>query len=203
MQQNSNEIKDRMLRSAARMWGGNDVISEPSFDPLVGMLISACAFELENISREIEETRLRVSEKVIDMMVPDVNSGVLAAHALAAAAFSAAVVIGNDVIKIVVGVTAGSQPGHARKLRARRAGRLRTAATGTSEAVNGAVAPVGAALRIEFFAAFTGFIRRRRLGGRGATGDREQRHRGSASGQQRADACQETAPGAGLGHPAG
>lgn len=85
MQQNSNEIKDRMLRSAARMWGGNDVISEPSFDPLVGMLISACAFELENISREIEETRLRVSEKVIDMMVPDVNSGVLAAHALAAA----------------------------------------------------------------------------------------------------------------------
>ncbi len=85
MQQNSNEIKDRMLRSAAKMWGGNDVISEPSFDPLVGMLISACAFELENISREIEETRLRVSEKVIDMMVPEVNSGVLAAHALAAA----------------------------------------------------------------------------------------------------------------------
>lgn len=81
--QNSNEIKDRMLRSAAKMWGGNDLISEPSFDPLVGMLISACAFELENISREIEETRLRVSEKVIDMMVPDVNSGVLAAHALA------------------------------------------------------------------------------------------------------------------------
>lgn len=85
MQQNSNEIRDRMLRSAAKMWGGNEVISEPSFDPLVGMLMSACAFELENISREIEETRLRVAEKIIDMMVPDVNSGVLAAHALATA----------------------------------------------------------------------------------------------------------------------
>lgn len=82
MQDNSNEIRDRMLRSASIMWGGNETVSEPSFDPLVGMLVSACAFEIENVSREIEETRLRVSEKLIDMMVPDVNSGVLAAHAL-------------------------------------------------------------------------------------------------------------------------
>lgn len=82
MGENINEIKNRMWRSAAQMWGGSEAVSEKSFDPLVGMLISACSFELESISRDIEETKLRVSEKLIDMMVPDVNSGILAAHAL-------------------------------------------------------------------------------------------------------------------------
>lgn len=82
MGENRSEIKDRMWRSAAQMWAGSEAVSEQSFDPLVGMLISACSFELENISRDIDETKLRVSEKLIDMMVPDVNTGILASHAL-------------------------------------------------------------------------------------------------------------------------
>lgn len=82
MGENRNDIKDRMWKSAAQMWGSSEPISDQSFDPLVGMLISACSFELENISRDIAETKVRVSEKLIDMMVPDANTGIAASHAL-------------------------------------------------------------------------------------------------------------------------
>ena len=45
---NQDRIRDRILRRASRMWGYNESETENSFDPLVGLLISACASELEN-----------------------------------------------------------------------------------------------------------------------------------------------------------
>lgn len=85
MHETSDQIKDRMLKLAARMWTGEEYLPEASFDPLVGMLLSACASELSAISGEVEESRLRVTERLIDMMVPEVNAGVLPAHALSTA----------------------------------------------------------------------------------------------------------------------
>src|SRR5262249_58768362 len=74
----------------------------------------------------------------------------LGALALAAQAerLAAAVVVRDDVVPAVARMPAGADPGHRRHLRSRRAGVLRAAAAGAQEAVDGAVAPVGAARRI-------------------------------------------------------
>lgn len=38
---NQDRIKDRILRRASRLWGYNELESENSFDPIVGLLLSA------------------------------------------------------------------------------------------------------------------------------------------------------------------
>jgi hypothetical protein len=85
MNENSENIKERMFRKAARLWGLPDYDNESEFDPLVTMLISACASEIENISREVHETQIRVTEKLIEIMSPEINMGVLPSHSLACA----------------------------------------------------------------------------------------------------------------------
>ena len=46
---NQDRIKDRILRRASRLWGYNELESENSFDPIVGLLLSAIASELERL----------------------------------------------------------------------------------------------------------------------------------------------------------
>ncbi len=85
MNENSEHIKERMFKRAARAWGLQDYENESEFDPLVTMLISACASELENVSREVHETQIRVTEQLIEIMSPEINMGVLPSHCLATA----------------------------------------------------------------------------------------------------------------------
>ena len=47
---NQDRIKDRILRRAARMWGYSELEAETSFDPIVSLLLSASAAELEKLS---------------------------------------------------------------------------------------------------------------------------------------------------------
>src|SRR6185312_11099378 len=97
-----------------------------------------------------------------------------------------AVVVRNDVVVAVAGVVAGAHPGHRRGLRARRAALHRAAAATAQEAVDGAVAPVLAGLRIARVGRATG-----RRSWRLAARHRQQRYGGSAE-QQRAEAAEET-----------
>jgi hypothetical protein len=79
---NQERIKDRILRRAARMWGYNELEAETSFDPIVGLLLSACAAELEKLGFELESSRSRIIERVLEVMFPEEVSGVIPARAL-------------------------------------------------------------------------------------------------------------------------
>ena len=71
-----------MIKNAAHMWGvaANEI--EMSFDPIVALLISACASEIEKISGEVDESQTRVTEKVIQLMTPETINGPRLAHAI-------------------------------------------------------------------------------------------------------------------------
>lgn len=82
MMMNQDRIKDRILRKASRMWGYNELESETSFDPIVGLLLSACASELEKLGFELESSRSRIIERVLEVMFPEEVSGVVPARTL-------------------------------------------------------------------------------------------------------------------------
>jgi len=79
---NQDRIKDRILRRAARMWGYNELEAETSFDPIVGLLLSATASELEKLSFELESSRSRIIERILEIMFPEEVSGVVPARSI-------------------------------------------------------------------------------------------------------------------------
>ncbi|WP_241491399.1 type VI secretion system baseplate subunit TssF [Lacinutrix mariniflava] len=82
MKNTKEQIKNRMLKKAATLWGvpANEI--EMSFDPLVALLISACASEIEKISGEINESQTRITEKIIQLMTPETVYGPKPAHSI-------------------------------------------------------------------------------------------------------------------------
>ncbi len=83
MNENSKEqIKNRMLKKAATLWNvpANEI--EMSFDPVISLLLTACAAEIEKISGEIDESRTRITEKIIQLMTPSSIFGPKPAHAV-------------------------------------------------------------------------------------------------------------------------
>lgn len=78
-------IKSKMLKNVARLWGYTETEAESNFDPLVSMLLGACATELEKISGEIHSSRARVMERLVQLLSPDTLTGALPAHAVASA----------------------------------------------------------------------------------------------------------------------
>jgi hypothetical protein len=85
VQESRNQIKARLLKNASRTWGYTETESENNFDPLVSMLMTACAAELEKISGEIQASRARVLERLVQLLSPDALTGVIPAHAVATA----------------------------------------------------------------------------------------------------------------------
>ena len=64
------QIKERLLKRAAKQWGYNDVELENVFDPIVNLLFDVCAKELEKISNEIFSSRRRMTERLVDILTP-------------------------------------------------------------------------------------------------------------------------------------
>ncbi|WP_449399651.1 type VI secretion system baseplate subunit TssF [Chryseobacterium wanjuense] len=79
---NQERIKDRILRRAARLWGYNELEPETSFDPIVSLLLSSVASELEKLGFELENSRSRIIERVLEVMFPEEVSGVIPARTL-------------------------------------------------------------------------------------------------------------------------
>lgn len=75
-------IKDRVLKRAARSWGFSDVEMESSFDPVVAMMLNALSYELEKIAHELEDSKTRVVERVLEIMFPEVTAGAKPARAI-------------------------------------------------------------------------------------------------------------------------
>ena len=76
------EIKDRLIRRAADQWGVDDMEIEYSFDPIVGILFDACAHEFERISETIKTSRTKVTERLVDLLTPEISVAAKPAHAI-------------------------------------------------------------------------------------------------------------------------
>ena len=76
------EIKDRLIRRAAETWGVDEMEIEFSFDPIVGILFDACAHEFERISDTIKTSRTKVTERLVDLLTPEISVTAKPAHAV-------------------------------------------------------------------------------------------------------------------------
>ena len=63
-------VKTRMLRRAADLWGYAETDLD-SFDPLVALLIEACAVEFERIAVEIGNTQSRLLDRLAQVLHPE------------------------------------------------------------------------------------------------------------------------------------
>jgi hypothetical protein len=82
MQENKTQIKSRMMRTVAKVWGHPETEAETAFDPLVGMLLSVNAAEFERVSNDIHQSNTRVLQQMVQLLAPDALTGPLPAHAL-------------------------------------------------------------------------------------------------------------------------
>ncbi len=71
-----------MLKKAAQLWGIPASEIDVSFDPIVSILITACAAEIEKISAEVNDSQTRITEKIIQLMTPETIFGSRPAHAI-------------------------------------------------------------------------------------------------------------------------
>jgi len=76
------EIKDRLIRRAAETWGVDDIEVEYSFDPIVSILFDACSHEFERISDEIKSSRTKITERLVDLLTPEVAVSAKPSHAI-------------------------------------------------------------------------------------------------------------------------
>ncbi|WP_244542953.1 type VI secretion system baseplate subunit TssF [Aquimarina amphilecti] len=71
-----------MIKKAASLWGVSPNEIESSFDPVVSLLIGACASEIEKISGEIDNSQTRITERLIQLMTPETLYGSRPAHGI-------------------------------------------------------------------------------------------------------------------------
>ncbi|WP_062061871.1 type VI secretion system baseplate subunit TssF [Aquimarina longa] len=83
--ENKTQVKNRMIKKAASLWGVSPNEIESSFDPIVSLLIGACASEIAKISGEINNSQTRVTERLLQIMTPETLYGARPAHAIAVA----------------------------------------------------------------------------------------------------------------------
>ena len=77
-------IKSRLTRQAAELWGYGEADLD-AFDPLVNLLLEACAVEFEKIGQELHATQSRLIERLAALLNPDVVDAPHPAHAVAQA----------------------------------------------------------------------------------------------------------------------
>jgi len=81
-QLSKDQIKDRLLKRAAKQWGYTDLELENVFDPIVNLLFDVCAKELEKISNEIFSSRRRMTERLVDILTPTASAKATPARAI-------------------------------------------------------------------------------------------------------------------------
>jgi hypothetical protein len=93
-------VKSRLTRQAAEFWGyaENDL---DGFDPLVQLLLEACAVEFEKMGQELQHTQHRLLERLATLLNPDVVDIAQPAHAIAQARAREATVALPDTAQFV------------------------------------------------------------------------------------------------------
>jgi hypothetical protein len=77
-------VKSRLTRQAAELWGYGEADLD-AFDPLVHLLLEACAVEFEKVGQELHNTQYRLIERLATLLNPDVVDAPRPAHAVAQA----------------------------------------------------------------------------------------------------------------------
>lgn len=77
-------VRSRLARQAAELWGYTETDLD-GFDPLVQLLLEACAVEFEKLGQELQHTQLRLLERLATLLNPEVVDLALPAHAIAQA----------------------------------------------------------------------------------------------------------------------
>lgn len=77
------DIKNRMLRKAAELWGvpANEI--KDHADPLVHLILTACAAEIEQLSLEVKESQNHITDRLMQLLTPETVFDVKPAHAIA------------------------------------------------------------------------------------------------------------------------
>ena len=102
-------IKSRLTRQAAELWGYGEADLD-GFDPLVHVLLEACAVEFEKVGQELYSTQYRLVERLATLLNPDVVDAPRPAHAVAQArARETVVVLPNDAQFVFAPPTVGRQ----------------------------------------------------------------------------------------------
>lgn len=78
----NNRIKDSILKRASQMWGYSDLESENSFDPVLELLLTAFASELEKLEFEQLHSQTRITERILEVLFPSQITGVVPAQTL-------------------------------------------------------------------------------------------------------------------------
>ena len=79
---NKEAIASRMFRNAARFWGLNDTNMD-NFDPLVRLLVEACAVEIYRLDNEVAAVQKTMTERLAGLLIPEVHIQPRPAHAIA------------------------------------------------------------------------------------------------------------------------
>jgi len=102
-------VKSRLTRQAAELWGYGEADLD-GFDPLVHLLLEACAVEFEKIGQELHNTQYRLIERLASLLNPDVVDAPQPAHAIAQArAREATVLLPDDAQFVFAPPTVGRQ----------------------------------------------------------------------------------------------
>ncbi len=83
--QSKEAIASRMFRNAARFWGLSDTNMD-NFDPLVRLLMEACAVEIYRIDNEMISLQRTMTERLAGLLIPEVYVQPHPAHAVIHAA---------------------------------------------------------------------------------------------------------------------
>lgn len=102
-------VKSRLTRQAAELWGYGEADLD-GFDPLVNLLLEACAVEFEKVGQELHNTQHRLVERLATLLNPDVVDAPRPAHAVAQArAREATVALPDDAQFVFEPPTVGRQ----------------------------------------------------------------------------------------------
>ena len=84
--ESQDEIKQRLLRVAARAWGHEESQMDlEAFDPLVRLMVNAQASEFARLDRRLVASEERILERMLEQLSPEVLVGPRPAHAIASA----------------------------------------------------------------------------------------------------------------------
>lgn len=84
--ESKDEIKQRLLRAAARAWGIEESRMDlEAFDPLVRLLVEAQSGEFARLERTLVESEARILERMLEQLSPEILTGPRPAHAIATA----------------------------------------------------------------------------------------------------------------------
>lgn len=78
------DIKARIMREAAREWGlkGVNDIDLNAFDPIIDLMMGACSMELEKLSHDVANSRLRIFDRMVEVLTPEILSSAQPAHSI-------------------------------------------------------------------------------------------------------------------------